>query len=958
MTPRSRRVALGISLAFGLAACVPGSFLGAGTPTQGGGAPDPVVHDVQTFVNARQLVGQVRLDLPGDRGTQATLAEVVNGAVVSVFDPANNITIATALTNANGQFVVPLPGSWNPPANTAFIVEVVKGLGSQTKGKDAVRLRTAVMKLANGTFTSITGSNTILVTPLTTTLALRSSLGFGGANAIPVASLFAGDNSGTVNPATGALKAANQFSQIPDADLNTFAGMVSSIVTGDADPVQVLRPTIKPTIASFSTYQASVGNLVVITGTGFHPTPSSNTVTFANNQSALVWYAGPTQLVVAVPPGAVTGAVRVATAVGTSDPITFTVVAPLGSITTSAVLASVNLRNPNPGQEIILGGSNFVNGTNAVSFNAGAGNRATVNATFVNSGTLRVTVPATARSGAIWVDNGSGISNGFWLEVLRGSGSIVENFTTNANVDAAATNIQWVGGVTPIAGSSLVQNTISAFDTNTLTNTTGALDAAGAPTLQLAVSNTPADTGVNSGNWVPVDTMSAQFHGNSQHYPYSLATDGYRILTGQGASNYFWSDLGFGTNPLNFNLLGRNVTVPSLSFSQSHKSVGFTSSPIFLFADTQADLYGMQSVNMANPRSPVFTPVNLVDSSNVGLNIRKIAGQTYGIQFASDGTYVYVLGGVGFLGGIQTYNSAVNLYRFSPDNYTNPTRLIMTRVFQNVALSSPNFQPQNNIAADRRGLYIPRTDGAHYYTMHSLATGADTTYRYYFHYTGQLTCLAASAPTDTIIASSYNNPYTVRNQFPKRTFATTGSAITPTVSLPNGQGWAKVDISTAPLPAGTNVRFDILRASDNSAVAGFQNLAPGAYISGLQESNIKVRVNLTGPGTITPTVKAINVYTIPSAPVARSARLTIPGAAAEDVVTIESIEFVQAANGGTLRYQFADSSDGNNFSAFADGFSNVRNRFLKFQVVPTIAGDVNTTTPLPVVRQLKINYRY
>ncbi|MFQ5846383.1 MAG: RHS repeat-associated core domain-containing protein [Candidatus Methylomirabilales bacterium] len=84
--------------------------------------------------------------------------------------------------------------------------------------------------------------------------------------------------------------------------------------------VNVLAPP--PTISGFKPGAGKVGETVTITGTGFRPTPTANTVTFTgpNNTRVTTPVTGATatQLVVTVPQGAATGPIAVTTAGGTA----------------------------------------------------------------------------------------------------------------------------------------------------------------------------------------------------------------------------------------------------------------------------------------------------------------------------------------------------------------------------------------------------------------------------------------------------------------------------------------------------------------------------------------------------------------------------------------------------------------------------------------------------------------
>ncbi|MNY51676.1 hypothetical protein D3C86_1872870 [compost metagenome] len=128
-------------------------------------------------------------------------------------------------------------------------------------------------------------------------------------------------------------------------------------------------------------------------------------------------------------------------------------------------------------------------------------------------------------------------------------------------------------------------------------------------------------------------------------------------------------------------------------------------------------------------------------------------------------------------------------------------------------------------------------------------------------------------------------------------------------------------------------------------------------MTGLVAPTIRVRVNLSGGTTVTPVIRGIRLNTMATPPIAQSKAIDT-GAGAGDRIIIDSVQFTQAANGGAVDYKFADSEDGVSFSAFQSGFYSVGRRYLKFQVVPTVAASPATVLAPPVVRRVQINYHY
>ena len=98
----------------------------------------------------------------------------------------------------------------------------------------------------------------------------------------------------------------------------------------------------------------SVGTGVTISGTGFSPTPSQNTVTF-NGTSVTVTASTATQIVTTVPAGATTGLIAVTAPAGSAtSPTAFTVTGP-GAPTITSFTPSVGP----PGTAVTISGTNF-----------------------------------------------------------------------------------------------------------------------------------------------------------------------------------------------------------------------------------------------------------------------------------------------------------------------------------------------------------------------------------------------------------------------------------------------------------------------------------------------------------------------------------------------------------------------------------------------------------------------
>jgi hypothetical protein len=190
-----------------------------------------------------------------------------------------------------------------------------------------------------------------------------------------------------------------------------------------------------------------------------------------------------------------------------------------------------------------------------------------------------------------------------------------------------------------------------------------------------------------------------------------------------------------------------------------------------------------------------------------------------------------------------------------------------------------------------------------------------------------------------------------------KVYEAAGSITTPTQTLPAGRVWANAELVMDPLAPGASYSIDILTAA-GAPVAGYQKLASGASLTALAATDVKARVNLTAGAGTTPVIRGLRLNTMATPPIARTTSITIPGAGANDRIIIDSFQFNQAANSGTIDYQFADSADNVSFSAFQSGYNTISRRFIKWQILPTVSGSTNSVMASPVVRRVQINYHY
>ena len=220
------------------------------------------------------------------RTTQATTTEIASGATVSLIQPSNGQTVATALTNPDGSFSLAF-GAFPPQPDTPYLLEAIQGLsagGNPTRaGSSAARLRTFVGKVG-GNWTSLTGPS-VAISRSTTALAIIS--GLKSLSNTQLLALMGSVNTGNPDtfsaPAPGGIL-AGQYSSV--------WSLVDASLTADQDPVRTVsldtttgtfaRLTRAPVVTDLSPASAAPGASIILYGTGFDPVPANNTVRFGN----------------------------------------------------------------------------------------------------------------------------------------------------------------------------------------------------------------------------------------------------------------------------------------------------------------------------------------------------------------------------------------------------------------------------------------------------------------------------------------------------------------------------------------------------------------------------------------------------------------------------------------------------------------------------------------------------
>jgi hypothetical protein len=207
--------------------------------------------------------------------------------------------------------------------------------------------------------------------------------------AAPMYSIVDGNQDGkfSIAPSSGVITTADtlDFEDTPNYTLLVKAETTGSNAASTAE-VSILVGDVTPVITSFNPQIGNVGDIVVITGSGF----AESSVHF-NGIPADSTIDSETQIFAIVPVAATTGPITVTTDEGTGTSAT------VFTVRTAPTIAGFSPDRGSIGTEITLAGQGFTD-VNSVSFNG-------VSASFqIDSDTqLRTTVPAGASSGPIRV---------------------------------------------------------------------------------------------------------------------------------------------------------------------------------------------------------------------------------------------------------------------------------------------------------------------------------------------------------------------------------------------------------------------------------------------------------------------------------------------------------------------------------------------------------------------------
>jgi len=251
--------------------------------------------------------------------TQATLSDVANAATVVLIDTSTNLTRGSTVTDANGGFQMRFSNNFHAVASASYYLEAFRGLGNNSAGKNAARLRTILRY--DGGWQSVTSGivgSSIYINLGTT--ALSAIVNLKGPTRVDVDDVI---GHLTVSPEV--------FTPVPGitgAEFSTVEGMTSALLLADFDPLsgivydpgppEVFLQRNNSSALTIDEATASITQTVTLRGISFDPTlplSTSNVVLFNNVATASVTgiSADRQSITVVVPNDAVTGPLTVRT---------------------------------------------------------------------------------------------------------------------------------------------------------------------------------------------------------------------------------------------------------------------------------------------------------------------------------------------------------------------------------------------------------------------------------------------------------------------------------------------------------------------------------------------------------------------------------------------------------------------------------------------------------------------
>ena|GEM_PF-1111026 len=629
------------------------------------------------------LDGSVDVTAEVGRKIQASVAEVVSFATISLIDAESNSAAASTVSNGRGQFTLSMNG-FIPDTGRAYYLEASKGLNGHMPGSPVVRFRTLV-RWNGSSWESLSGS-TISISSLTTAVSIAAQL---APSTFDPATLMNKINASVKPPILNRAPAAP--TGFTDAQILGLATDVLAFLTANMDPIGALSD-VAPAITYQSTDSARPGQTIEIRGKGFSPTATQNLVTFGGSSPGAILAGGTERLFVIVPADAATGSLVVTTPRGAVTGMTFYAgrANPVFKISRWFPAATFY----QPGEEVTLLGFGF---SNVPSGNTVVVGNVTTTPSTCDEQFLVFKVPEDATKGPISVRTSAGNSNELNIKIeFR---PVIKDWFPRAGaprgeLQITGTNFGKERGTLTIGNTEAsilawTDTEISAAVANgsitgdlTVTRKTGGATSPGRFTvLSGTISSWQSSTTTNQSHQGGIIARKGRFlyaaggYSNSNGYNSSverctLSDDGslggwsvmsgvsqgwtWNMYGGEGPSNqaqvignYFYAYAGYNPGGYGYNAVNRAQILDNGDFAGNFSPSGITMSQNIYYVGYFRRIrnYVYSFGGYWNTDIIQSAAINADGSLQPFQNVSRLPSAIYGGHFVTAGRYIYCLAG-------------------------------------------------------------------------------------------------------------------------------------------------------------------------------------------------------------------------------------------------------------------------------------------------------------------------
>ncbi|MBO9540674.1 IPT/TIG domain-containing protein [bacterium] len=928
---------MAVLLAFGVTSCVAPATTGfSSLPDAPARTSDGTSSLEQVAAQSRATDTAIRgtLSVPESRAIQAAPDYAAKNATLTLVSLADNLTIVTGRTNADGTFVLGLNG-FSPAPGSTYLLEASRGLNNNAAGNEVARFRT-FLTWTGGAWTSVSGT-AVVINAQTTAVAVISSL--DPLNVPP---------GGTMNKVSGtSLNASPALTNHPNSEIAALATEMLNYLIKDFDPVRNTA-NIGPSITTLTPSNPAPGGAMTISGSGFSPIQSGNVVLFGA-ATASIFTASSTALGVFVPPGApFLGTVTVKTSLGASkEAASYTLSATgggggggggsVGGLSVSALVPA----NGAPGDSIMIRGTGFspVLTDNVVKF---AGVDAEV--TYADSEMVVAKVPAGAASGPMTITVG-GVTKGFFFNFTV---PIIASFNPNTGNELTSVTVNGQNFATQGPQSKIRFNGVPSPNITSWFGTQ-AVGLAPPPSLSARISGpltVQSDAGIISqsgGPFTARQNVVENFATTNQRNAGTNAAWGSNALQPAAAVTTF-TQTNFSANT-NVGVLlnaSNQVTVQPLAIAHTGQQPG----------NSWCAQLGVDGTSYFINNGGTVYRYSLLDGSLLGTRamVYQSSSAAY-VYLASENAYAEIGGNAA---SIYKFNAFAGSYisggfSHTPFMASNGTHYLLSNGWGSHQITNTSFG----------GVASPFSLG----TTNFSAAG----------FTGSSTFLykdSAAATITTLMALTYPSPSSAATSLPFSIGSTglsnigsptigsngthlfilgsnaaynggalslfkfnvsgsaitlgsgsTGTSVTSAISLPASSLWDTVTFNRT-LPAGTTLTVDVLDGATNAVL--MSNVSIGASLNGITAASIKLRANLTGAVAAVPVLTSWSVTTRPSYAISNGYDTgTNYGVYETPVIT---------ANNANYAFEYSDSADNSAWGSWVSDITTLSRRYIRYRV--------------------------